>query len=80
MEENNITSLIQELQNKYKDNLYMIQRLETHLSNLPTTLELEHKKHEERVSRFNELTMEQSVRFAYIQILFLQLHVLPMYF
>lgn len=59
MEENNITSLIQELQNKYKDNPYMIQRLETHLSNLPTTLELEHKKHEERVSRFNELTMEQ---------------------
>ena len=59
MEENNIYILIQELQNKYKNNPYMIQRLETHLSNLPNTLEQENKKYEERVTRFNELTLEQ---------------------
>lgn len=56
---NTITELINELNNKYKDNLYMLQRLETHLINLPNTLEQENKKYDERVSRFNELTLEQ---------------------
>jgi hypothetical protein len=37
----------------------MIQRLETHLFNLPNLLEQENKKYDERVSRFNELTLEQ---------------------
>jgi hypothetical protein len=44
---------------KYKDNSYMIQRLETHLLNLPNLLEQENKKYDERVTRFNELTTEQ---------------------
>ena len=44
---------------KYTNNSYMIHRLETHLSNLPVMLEQENKKYDERVSRFNELTLEQ---------------------
>jgi hypothetical protein len=56
---NTIAELINELNIKYKDNPYMIQRLETHLFNLPNTLEQENKKYDERISRFNELTFEQ---------------------
>jgi hypothetical protein len=56
---NTIAQMINELNIKYKDNPYMIQRLETHLFNLPNTLEQENKKYNERVSRFNELTTEQ---------------------
>lgn len=56
---NTMAELINELNIKYKDNPYMIQRLETHLFNLPNTLEQENKKYDERVSRFNELTLEQ---------------------
>lgn len=55
-----LTEMIDELGNKYKNNSYMINRLETHLSNLPTMLEQENKRYEERVSRFNELTLEQN--------------------
>jgi hypothetical protein len=44
---------------KYKDNPYILQRLQTHLTNLPTMLEIEKKRYEERISRINELTMEQ---------------------
>lgn len=56
---NTIALLINDLNLKYKDNHYMIQRLETHLINLPNTLEQENKKYEERVNRFNELSLEQ---------------------
>jgi hypothetical protein len=56
---NTIAELINELNTKYKDNPYMLQRLETHLFNLPNTLEQENKKYDDRVSRFNELTLEQ---------------------
>lgn len=48
-----------ELYNKYKDSPYMINRLQTFITNLPTLLDSENKKYEERVSRMNELTMEQ---------------------
>jgi hypothetical protein len=48
-----------ELYNKYKDSPYMINRLQTFLTNLPNMLDSENKKYEERVSRMNELTMEQ---------------------
>ena len=54
-----ITIIINELFTKYKDNVYMTHRLETHLINLPNMLEQENKKYDERVSRFNELTLEQ---------------------
>jgi hypothetical protein len=54
-----IFQMINELNFKYTENSYMIQRLETHLFNLPNTLEQENKKYDERVSRFNELTLEQ---------------------
>lgn len=56
---NTILHIINELSAKYKDNPYILNRLETHLSNLPNTLEQENKRYEERVSRFNELTLEK---------------------
>ena len=54
-----ITEIINELFIKYKENTYMTHRLETHLLNLPNMLEQENKKYDERVSRFNELTLEK---------------------
>lgn len=62
MEEERIkefSNIIVSLNDKYKDNVYMIQRLENHLTNLPTILEQECKKNDERVTRYNELTIEQ---------------------
>jgi len=44
---------------KYKDNPYMLHRLQIHLNNFPNTLDQENKKYEERVNRFNELSLEQ---------------------
>jgi hypothetical protein len=52
---NNISDLFY----KYKNNPYILQRLQTHLTNLPVMLETENKRYEERVSRINELTLEQ---------------------
>jgi hypothetical protein len=52
---NNISDLFQ----KYKNNPYILHRLQTHLTNLPAMLETENKRYEERVSRINELTLEQ---------------------
>lgn len=43
----------------YKDVPYIIQKLETYLTNLPSILENEQKKYNERVMRIQELTMEQ---------------------
>ena len=54
-----ISVIINELFTKYNDNVYMAHRLETHLLNLPNMLEQENKKYDERVSRFNELTLEK---------------------
>jgi len=54
-----IFNTISELFETYKDNPYMLQRLNNHLTNLPVTLEQENKKYDERVSRINELTLEQ---------------------
>lgn len=47
------------LRQKYRENPYMTQRLESHLSNLPVLLEQEDKRHEERVSRMIKMTQEQ---------------------
>jgi hypothetical protein len=61
MDTNKITlfkCLIEELNNQYKDNEYIISRLETHLANLPNVLEQENKKNIDRINRFNELTNE----------------------
>ena len=55
---NKITQTIDELNLKYTNNSYMLQRLETHLLNLPNMLEQENKRYDERVTRFNELTLE----------------------
>ena len=62
MENLNINSIItnlNDLMNLYKDNSYILLRLNTHLNNLPNMLEQENKRYEERVSRFNELSLEQ---------------------
>jgi hypothetical protein len=50
---------ISDLFEKYKDNSYILQRLQMHLTNLPAILETENKRYLERVSRINELTLEQ---------------------
>jgi hypothetical protein len=44
---------------KYKDNFYILQRLHLYITNLPVILETENKRYDERVSRINELTLEQ---------------------
>ena len=44
---------------KYKDNPYILQRLQLYLTNLPTILETDNKRYEDRISRINELTLEQ---------------------
>ena len=59
MQENSIDISLSNLFEKYKDNSYILQRLQLYLTNLPTMLETENKRYEERVSRINELTMEQ---------------------
>lgn len=61
--ETEMISMLEKLYSKYQDNPYMIQRLQLHLTNLPGLLEQEHKRYEERVSRFNELTLEQETFF-----------------
>jgi len=55
----NLMSTINALFSQYQDNPYVLQRLQMHLNNLPTLLENENKKNDERVSRINELTSEQ---------------------
>lgn len=44
--------------NNPETQLWAINRLQTHINNMPTLLETEYKKHEERVTRINELTAE----------------------
>lgn len=53
-----IAQMITNLNNKYKDDSYMLQRLQLHLTNLPNVLEQEKKRYDERISRFNELSIE----------------------
>lgn len=50
---------VSDLFQKYKDNPYILQRLQMHITNLPAILETENKRYEERISRINELTLEQ---------------------
>jgi hypothetical protein len=60
MEDNIINNFdLNELRIKYKDNPYILSRLSTFLNNLPTTLECENKKYEERMQRTSELKIEQ---------------------
>lgn len=51
--------LVSDLFQKYKNNPYILQRLQMHLTNLPAILETENKRYEDRISRINELTLEQ---------------------
>jgi len=59
----NIGQLINNLNMKYKESPYMLQRLQTHLNNFPNILDNENKKHEEKLTRFNELSLEQETFF-----------------
>ena len=59
----NIGKMMQELNAKYKDSPYMIHRLQTHMTNFPNMLDNENKKHEEKLTRFNELSLEQEMFF-----------------
>ena len=52
--EKTIDISISALFEKYKDNPYILQRMQMHLTNLPGMLETENKRYEERVSRINE--------------------------
>ena len=53
---------ITELINKYKDNEYMIQRIQTHLTNiLPNTLETELINYNDRTNRLNTLLADQEI-------------------
>ena len=54
-----IEVVVGELFDKYKDNQYMLNRLQTYITNLPNLLDAENKRYEERLLRINELTMEQ---------------------
>ena len=54
-----IINSINTLFDLYKDNPYMLQRLQNHLSNLPLMLEQENKRYQDRVNKFNELLLEQ---------------------
>jgi len=52
-------NIILDLYEKYKDNQYMLNRLQIYIANLPNLLDAENRKYDERVLRINELTMEQ---------------------
>lgn len=58
-EKNDSQVLVNNLFAKYSNNPYMLNRLNAHLNNLENTLEAEHKRHEEKVLRINELICEQ---------------------
>ena len=58
-QEQNLNLKINDLFEKYKDNSYILQRLQLYLTNLPTILETDNKRYEDRISRINELTLEQ---------------------
>ena len=54
-----ITNNLNNLFETYKDNPYISQRLQNYLTNLPSMLEQENKRYQERVNKFNELLLEQ---------------------
>ena len=60
MHDNAVELNLNNLLFKYKDNSYILNRLQIYLTNLPTILEQEHKRHEERIVRFNSLLSEQN--------------------
>jgi hypothetical protein len=59
---NKTTETISLLIDKYKDNEYMLQRIQAHVTqHLPTTLETESTNYEKRTNRTNYLTKEQEL-------------------
>lgn len=58
---NSYYQIITEMVDKYKENDYMLQRINNHISGLPDTLETELANYEKRVNRQNFLTSEQQI-------------------
>jgi hypothetical protein len=58
-----LLSIIENLYDKYllENNTYALTRLEHHVSILNTLIENENKKNNDRISKFNELTIEQDI-------------------
>ena len=54
-QETNCFQIIKNLFEKYKDNEYLLQRINIHFYNLPNTLEHEHKNYEKKINRNNYL-------------------------
>lgn len=50
---------IDELYTKYSNHPYMLNRIQFHIHNLSNTLEMECKKHDEKMNRMNDLVNEQ---------------------
>ena len=60
--ETNCYNTIKDLIDKYKNNEYMMQRLNNHIvTYLPNTLDIELKNYEKRINRNNYLTNEQNI-------------------
>lgn len=59
--ENNCNEIIHNLIDNYKNNTYILQRLNIHIQNLSVILETEQKNHEKRQDRNNLLTQEQQI-------------------
>jgi hypothetical protein len=60
-QETNCFQIIKNLFEKYKDNEYLLQRINIHFHNLPNTLEHEHKNYEKKINRNNYLSNEQQI-------------------
>ena len=53
--------IIKELFEKYQDNDYVIQRINSHMNNLPNIIENEYKNYEKKLNRNNYLSNEQQI-------------------
>lgn len=55
-----LINVVENLYNTYStNNTYALSRLEHHINSLPSLIENENKKNDERISKYNELTIEQ---------------------
>lgn len=56
---NNLTTILQQLYAKYTNNEYILSRIKFHITNLENVLEMENKKNDVRIVKYNELSYEQ---------------------
>lgn len=55
----NLKNIIEQIYTKYSNNDYILGRIRAHISNLENVLETENKKNDERIVKYNELSLEQ---------------------